>query len=99
MKKKDITAYKLCKDTGLPKNTIDNWKNGSIPKIDKFKIVSLYLGVSPNELLGIENNTELTLEEAEIINAYKTAPEAIKVATRKLLDIPDTGKSSNSKIG
>ena len=40
---KNITAYKLCKDIGIPSNSLNNWKNGSLPQIDKFAKIIKYL--------------------------------------------------------
>ncbi|HAH92826.1 MAG TPA: XRE family transcriptional regulator [Dielma fastidiosa] len=46
LEKKELTAYKVCKDTGISTVTISQWKTGrSKPKLDKLKILADYFGV------------------------------------------------------
>jgi repressor LexA len=46
LKDRDITAYRVSKDTGIPASTFTDWKNGrSAPKIDKLLKLADYLGV------------------------------------------------------
>lgn len=106
---KNITAYKLCKDLNLPKNTINNWKNGSLPKIDKFAEIVNYLEISPYFLLGIENKNEefcITEQEKEIIKAYRNVSKEVQKIVKTTLDISKKSKediqverSSESKTG
>lgn len=45
--KKGVTDYRVAVDTGIPKSTFTDWKNGrSQPKVDKLKILADYFGVS-----------------------------------------------------
>lgn len=45
--KKNITIYKVAKDTGISTVTFTNWKNGKYkPKVDKLLILAKYFGVS-----------------------------------------------------
>lgn len=45
--KKGVTDYRVAVDTGIPKSTFTDWKNGrSQPKVDKLKILAEYFGVS-----------------------------------------------------
>ena len=49
---KDITAYKLSKDTGISEALISNWKTGrQLPKYDSIVLLCDYLGVSADYLL------------------------------------------------
>lgn len=42
-KKRDITLYKVCKETGISTATIINWKAGRyVPKQDKIKKIADY---------------------------------------------------------
>ena len=46
LKERQITSYKVSKDTGIPTATLSDWKTGrSKPKIDKLKILADYFGV------------------------------------------------------
>lgn len=45
--RKGVTDYRVAVDTGIPKSTFTDWKNGrSHPKVDKLKILAYYFGVS-----------------------------------------------------
>lgn len=44
---RNITSYKVSKDTGISQTTFSDWKAGkSKPKADKLKILADYFGVS-----------------------------------------------------
>lgn len=44
---RNITSYKVSKDTGISQTTLSDWKAGkSKPKADKLKILAEYFGVS-----------------------------------------------------
>ena len=43
---KNVTAYRVSKETGIPANTFTDWKNGrSKPKFDKLLILAKYFNV------------------------------------------------------
>lgn len=45
--KKNVTAYRVAKDTGLSSTLFSEWKSGkSNPKADKLKKIADYFGVS-----------------------------------------------------
>lgn len=45
--KKGVTDYRVAMDTGIPKSTFTDWKNGrSKPKTEKLKILADYFEVS-----------------------------------------------------
>lgn len=47
LQERDITAYKLAKDTNLSEALISNWKSGrQLPKYDSIKILCNYFNVS-----------------------------------------------------
>ncbi len=59
LQKKNITAYRVSKDTGIPANTFTDWKNGrSKPKFDKLLILAKYFGV-PVEYFAEEEKEEI----------------------------------------
>lgn len=53
MKIRGITAYKVCKDTGVSQATISRWKNGkSEPSLETMQQLAEYFGVSVDYLLS-----------------------------------------------
>lgn len=72
IQEKHLTNYKICKDLGLPHQTIDNWKKGSKPNIEVFVQVIKYLGISANELFEIEDMPE---NERELLENFRNLPE------------------------
>lgn len=47
MNEKGITAYRLCKETGISNTSLHDWKCGrSKPKLDKLIILAKYFNVS-----------------------------------------------------
>ena len=46
-----VTAYQVCKETGIPRSTISDWKAGRYtPKVDKMRKLADYFNV-PLEML------------------------------------------------
>lgn len=75
MKEKNISAYKLEKDTGIKQTTVQGWKRGSQPSADKIEILIQYLKVTPNEIFGYnEKRTELTESETELLQYFRLLP-------------------------
>lgn len=51
-KERGVTAYRVCKATGLTTASISNWKAGRYtPKMDKMKKIADFFGVSVNYLM------------------------------------------------
>ena len=49
LKQRNITPYRLSKDTGIPYTSLHDWKTGrSKPKIDKLIILANYFNVPLN---------------------------------------------------
>ncbi|MDO5391694.1 MAG: helix-turn-helix transcriptional regulator [Eubacteriales bacterium] len=109
LEEKQITPYKLCKDIGIASNSINNWKKGSLPTIDKFTKIILYLEVDPLYLLGIENNNQytgkqLSENERELLENFAKLPEREQIKfIGRVEEIAKQfeckGKSSNTKVG
>lgn len=70
LRKKGITPYKLCKEIGIGKNSVLNWENGSVPNIETYKKIVLFLEIDPGILLGIESE-ELSREEKELLTYFR----------------------------
>lgn len=71
---KGVTAYKVCKETGITTATISNWKAGRYtPKQEKMQKIADFFGVSLEYLMtGKENDNEkyyINEETAEMAQA------------------------------
>lgn len=43
---KGVSDYRVAEDTGIPKSTFSEWKNGAYtPKVDKIILLAQYFGV------------------------------------------------------
>lgn len=52
IQERDITPYKVSKETGVAQSTLSDWKRGvSTPKQDKLQKIADYLGVSIDYLM------------------------------------------------
>lgn len=72
-----LTAYKVSKDTGIAQTSFSDWKKGkSKPSAEKIKILSDYLGVSLEYLLG--GNADEMLSNPEPFSGFDSAEDAIK---------------------
>lgn len=50
---RNVTAYKVYLETGIPQSTLSDWKHGkSNPKLDKVKLLSDYFNVPIEYFLG-----------------------------------------------
>lgn len=57
-----VTAYRVCKETGITTSTLSNWKAGRYtPKADKLKKIADFFGVSVEYLLtGKEDQSNVS---------------------------------------
>ena len=86
LKSRKIQKSKMLGDLNLSVNSFTNWKNrGTIPSGDTLRRIADYFGVTVDYLLGKEKTQQTDL--IAIQQAYSRAPEEIKIAVRKLLDI------------
>lgn len=59
LKERNITSYRVAKDTGLSPTLFYDWKSGkSSPKVEKLKIIADYFGVSIEYFLKEERQNE-----------------------------------------
>lgn len=60
LKEKNITAYKVSKDTKISQATFSHWKSGrNLPKVDKLQKIADYFNVSLDWLLGNTDDKEI----------------------------------------
>ena len=81
LQEKQVTPYRVHKETGVSQSTLSDWKNGkSTPKIDKLQLIADYFGVPLSYFLESEQeNSSSSLEEEQSI-------ESILAEARKKLE-------------
>ncbi len=61
LQEKNVTAYRVAKDTGIGQSSLTDWKTGrATPKADKLQKIAAYFNVSVDWLLG---NTEFRTKD------------------------------------
>lgn len=80
MKEKELTAYRVSKDTGISQASLADWRKGrSKPKIDKLQKLSEYFGVSIQYLTGESNKIDDT-QQMQAPNGYYVDKETAEYA-------------------
>ncbi len=80
MKEKELTAYRVSKDTGISQASLADWRKGrSKPKIDKLQKLSEYFGVSISYLTGESNEIDNT-QQMQAQNGYYVDKETAEYA-------------------
>lgn len=80
MKEKELTAYRVSKDTGISQASLADWRKGrSKPKIDKLQKLSEYFGVSIQYLTGESDQIDDT-QQMQAPNGYYVDKETAQYA-------------------
>lgn len=80
MKEKELTAYRVSKDTGISQASLADWRKGrSKPKIDKLQKLSEYFGVSVQYLTGESDQIDDT-QQMQAPNGYYVDKETAEYA-------------------
>lgn len=80
MKEKELTAYRVSKDTGISQASLADWRKGrSKPKIDKLQKLSEYFGVSIQYLTGESNEIDDT-QQMQAPDGYYVDKETAEYA-------------------
>lgn len=80
MKEKELTAYRVSKDTGISQASLADWRKGrSKPKIDKLQKLSEYFGVSIQYLTGESDQIDDT-QQMKASNGYYVDKETAEYA-------------------
>lgn len=90
LEKRQMKPVDLAQKTGLSQATISQYRSGyAVPKIDRTAVIAAALNVNPAWLMGIDVPEDVTLtdEEAELLEAFRRAPEGRREAVRALLEI------------
>lgn len=100
-KERNVTPYKVSKETGIGRSTLSDWKNGkSVPKIEKLAKIAEYFGVPVSvferSVVGIikkediENIVTVSRSELDkIIEAYKRSSAERQSIIKKILEVDD----------
>nr|UVX59725.1 MAG: helix-turn-helix domain protein [Bacteriophage sp.] len=110
LEKSNISAYKVCKDTGLSSSMFTFWKNGkSTPKSDKIQKIADYfnvpvgyfyedkdyaLGVTEQQAKSLGIDTEAVKQQ---LNAQLLDEQAIEIA-KQIQKLDDTQKMAIEQI-
>lgn len=80
MKEKELTAYRVSKDTGISQASLADWRKGrSKPKIDKLQKLSEYFGVSIQYLTEESDQIDDT-QQIQAPNGYYVDKETAEYA-------------------
>ena len=94
MEKKGIRQIDIVKDLGFNSSTVSNWSKGiMLPRSDKLKVLSNYLGVSAAQLMGWAENYEF-----KDITSSSLDIDAIRRAIDKALPSEQSKKDVLNKI-
>lgn len=98
LKKKNITAYRVGKDTGISQNTLSYWKKGTgKPKTDKLKKIADYFNVSLKWLMGISDIKEKTVigkDNIIYIEKKENFTDEEREIIKKYRCLPEAGKTT-----
>lgn len=93
MKENNLNQSALSKQCNISQTTISGWLRGHRPLPSALKILADYFNVSTDYLIGYtdtqytNDQKEINEEEKQIIIKYNNAPDSIKTAVKKLLDL------------
>jgi len=60
LQERNISTYKLTKDSGIPNGMVNRWKNGVVmPSVENLIKLADYFGVSTDYLLGRTDKPEV----------------------------------------
>lgn len=69
LSEREITAYRVAKETGIATATLSDWKNGkSVPKADKLQKIADFFDVPLDYLLGKEDNKKTLPEQSKSVS-------------------------------
>ena len=100
MTKKNIKDIELARYVNKSKSVISSWRiRGANPPADCIVQICELLQVSPRYLLTGEEEAGITQEEQKLLEAFRAAEPGTQSIVRKILDIPEKSKLSNSEAG
>ena len=99
MKQKGNKQKDIVEKTGISKSAISKYMNAKqIPDVKELYKISQILGESMEWILtGESTNGNLSEDEKNVIEAYKKIDEISKKNIRKILDLPEKSKDTNTE--
>lgn len=92
LKRYDVTAYRVGKETGIPASTFSDWKKGkSKPKNDKLQKIADYFGVTVDYLMTGKNDIE---KKENPYEAKNETERRLLLLCRKAGDVPQEEKEA-----
>lgn len=92
LKRYDVTAYRVGKETGIPASTFSDWKKGkSKPKNDKLQKIADYFGVTIDYLMTGEDGKE---PKENLYEAKDDTERKLLILCRKAGDVPKEEKEA-----
>jgi transcriptional regulator with XRE-family HTH domain len=79
-KKKGLTQYELADKAGIPRSNISAWESSAYPPLENIERICNILDVPLSHFFTPENIVipDLTPEEAEYFNLFKSVPDKIQ---------------------
>lgn len=100
MQNAQYSNARLTKELEVSKNAVGNYKNGQIPNAAILLKISQLLGTTMEYLLTGQEPTILSIEDKNIIDAYKRADQRTKdIVNLSLQPYMEHEKSSRSEAG
>lgn len=82
LKKHNVTAAQVAKETGISQSTLSEWKHGNYrPKADKMQKIANYFGVSVSYLIG-ENDNKTLINDVQFNNDSHPNENILRIAGR-----------------
>ena len=91
LSEKNISPYRVSKDTGIATATLSDWKLGkSMPKSDKIEVISKYLNVSSDYI--VYGNEDKYLDGDASLDVRISEDFELKEAIKKYYSLDDRKK-------
>ena len=95
-KNKDTTVSGMLKELGLSTGSTGNWKKGQLPKGDILVMIAEYLQTSIDYIVNGEYKYDLTDDEMQLLEVYKSVPERAKY--KVLCDLENIADAEKKKL-
>lgn len=87
LNRKGIKAAKMCADLNIPKSSVTQWKDGTLPTCTNLLKMTKYFDITPNDLLIYHGSgdyiSDLNGEEEYLIEMFRKCNDGGKIAVRE----------------
>ena len=95
-KNNDTTVSSMLKELGLSTGSTGNWKKGQLPKGDILVMIADYLNTSIDYIVNGEYKYDLSDDELQVLEVYKSVPERAKY--KVLCDLENIAAAEKAKL-